>query len=109
MIKFRYLKDVVTLELNQVQCNGCGMCKAVCPQQVFTIENRISSITDRDACMECAACARNCPTEAIYVRQGVGCAYAVLMDKFGIKSRCSLEDCGCSLDNVPGYKDGSCC
>ena len=107
-MKFRYLKNVVTLQLDQSKCNGCGVCIDVCPQQVFTLAEKVSSITDRDACMECGACARNCAQEAIYVRQGVGCAYAVLMDKLGIKGKCCGDACGCSLDNIPGYEGNSC-
>ena len=30
-------------------------------------------IENRDACMECGACAMNCPTEALTVQAGVGC------------------------------------
>lgn len=100
-MKFRYLKNVVTLKLDQGKCNGCGMCLEVCPQQVYSINNGVSAITDRDACMECSACARNCPQEAIYVRQGVGCAYAVIMDKLNLKGKCCGDVCGCSLDNIP--------
>lgn len=101
MTKYRYLKNVVTLEINQERCNGCGMCLEVCPQQVFTLEGRVSKITDRDACMECSACAKNCPQDAIKVRQGVGCAYAVLMDKLNIKGKCCGDVCRCSLEDIP--------
>ncbi len=103
MKKFKYLKNVVTLQIDQDKCNGCGMCMEVCPQQVFTLAGKTSSITDRDACMECGACARNCPQQAIYVRPGVGCAYAVLMDKLNIKGKCCGDVCGCSLDNIPDH------
>lgn len=99
-MKFRYLKNVVTLELDQGKCNGCGLCIEVCPQQVFTLNGKRSSITDRDACLECGACARNCAPGAISVRPGVGCAYAVLMDMFNIKSKCCGDACGCSLDDI---------
>lgn len=99
-MKYRYLKNVVTLTLNQSKCNGCGMCLEVCPQQVFSFQHKSSFVKDRDACMECGACARNCPEQAIFVRPGVGCAYAVLMDKLKIKSKCCGDACGCSLDNI---------
>ncbi len=102
-MKFQYLKNVVTLAMDQDKCNGCGICTEVCPQQVFTMGDSVSSITDRDACMECGACARNCPPQAIYVRQGVGCAYAVLMDKLNIKGKCCGDACSCSLDNIPDH------
>ncbi len=100
MMKFRYLKNVVTLELDQSKCNGCGLCTEVCPQQVFARNGKVSSIVDRDACLECGACARNCAPGAISVRAGVGCAYAVLMDMYNFKSRCCDDDCGCSLDGI---------
>jgi len=31
-------------------------------------------IVDINGCMECGACARNCPTDALMVTPGVGCA-----------------------------------
>jgi ferredoxin len=33
---------------------------------------------DLDACMECGACAKNCPTAAIRVDAGVGCASGLI-------------------------------
>lgn len=97
-MKFRYLKNVVTLELDSTKCKGCGVCIEVCPQQVFTLSGKRSNIQDRDACLECGACARNCIREAITVRAGVGCAYAILMSKLKRKGACCSDDCGCSLD-----------
>nr|MBC8461918.1 4Fe-4S binding protein [Deltaproteobacteria bacterium] len=40
-------------------------------------------IENRDLCMECGACARNCPTEAVSVQAGVGCAAAVINSALG--------------------------
>jgi len=48
------------------------MCLQVCPHHVFRTEGRKVQIQNRDGCMECGACARNCPTGAISVRSGVG-------------------------------------
>ena len=78
MPELRYLTNVVTLELDVEKCIGCRMCTEVCPHGVFTIENGKAQIVDRDACMECGACARNCEVEAITVKSGVGCATAVI-------------------------------
>jgi hypothetical protein len=33
--------------------------------------------------MECGACAQNCPTEAVTVQHGVGCAAAVINTALG--------------------------
>lgn len=82
-MKHKYLKNVVTLELDRNKCTGCGMCMEVCPHEVFMIENKKAFISDRNACMECGACATNCPTAAVSVQAGVGCAYAVIKSKKG--------------------------
>jgi Fe-S-cluster-containing hydrogenase component 2 len=39
MGRFIYLKDVVTLALDEEKCIGCGMCSAVCPHTVFAPAN----------------------------------------------------------------------
>lgn len=77
----RYLAGVVTLELETAKCNGCGLCIRVCPHGVFEAEDHKVRIADRDACMECGACAMNCKPGAVVVRSGVGCAYAVLLER----------------------------
>jgi ferredoxin len=97
-----YLKNVVTLGLDQEKCVGCGTCLLVCPHAVLSLTNGKIGIEDRDACMECGACARNCPVEALRVRTGVGCAASVINSKLGRKkaSCCSIEsseDKSCSL------------
>ena len=71
---FRYMSGVATLELSVPRCIGCGRCLEVCPHRVFRIAERKAAIIDRDACMECGACARNCPVDALNVEAGVGCA-----------------------------------
>lgn len=75
---FRYLPGVVSLQLDQTKCKGCRLCTEVCPHGVFEVVNRRSSIVDRDACMECGACASNCESGAITVNSGVGCATAII-------------------------------
>ncbi len=34
-----YLKDVVTLALDEEKCVGCGMCLIVCPHAVLGMNN----------------------------------------------------------------------
>lgn len=77
----KYLKNVVTLELIEEKCTGCGMCVDVCPHRIYFLDDGKARISDRDACMECGACARNCPFDALFVRPGVGCAWGILMGK----------------------------
>jgi NAD-dependent dihydropyrimidine dehydrogenase PreA subunit len=81
-----YLRDVVTLKLDEEKCTGCGMCLSVCPHAVLRLINGRVAIKNRDACMECGACAHNCPVEAVSVRSGVGCAAAVINAALGRKN-----------------------
>ncbi|MEJ2587581.1 MAG: mercury methylation ferredoxin HgcB [Deltaproteobacteria bacterium] len=86
MERFVYLKDVVTLALDEEKCVGCGLCLTVCPRAVFSINDRHARIDNRDLCMECGACSRNCPTGALTVQTGVGCAAAVINAALGRNS-----------------------
>ena len=80
-MSLRYLENVVTLEYDRTKCTGCGKCAEVCPHSLFVMEEgeRKARLTDRDLCIECGACMRNCAFEAIKVRPGVGCAYALMI------------------------------
>lgn len=86
-MSMEYLKNVATLRLDAALCIGCGMCVMVCPHDVFAIENKKAVINKLDSCMECGACARNCPVTAITVRAGVGCATAQINAMLG-KGEC---------------------
>ncbi|MCP4583961.1 MAG: 4Fe-4S dicluster domain-containing protein [candidate division Zixibacteria bacterium] len=100
MFGLRYLKDVVSLQLDAGKCNGCKKCLQVCPHEVFVVEDKLARIVDRDACMECGACALNCPEGALAVEAGVGCAYAIIVGSLkGIEA-----DCGCGEG-----ESSSCC
>lgn len=87
----RYLKNVVTLRLDDLKCTGCGRCTEVCPHNVFALDNGKVSIVDRDACMECGACSRNCAFGALSVTSGVGCAAGIIRGALG-----GSGDCCCS-------------
>jgi len=67
-----------TLQFDSQECNGCGMCYAVCPHAVFDYAGRTITLARSENCMECGACQRNCPTNAITVNSGVGCAAAMM-------------------------------
>lgn len=110
-----YLKNVVSLRLDEEKCVGCGMCLMVCPHAVLVMNDGRARIEERDACMECGACARNCPTEAVTVRPGVGCATAVINAALGREdSACccvveSDETCGLSTPSSGRSRTTPCC
>ena len=100
MVALRYLDGVTTLRLEADRCTGCRLCTEVCPHAVFVIEDRRARIADRDACMECGACARNCEARAITVQSGVGCAEALINQALGRQGECC---CGPGEDGAaPG-------
>ena len=107
MNRLKYLRDVVTLKLDEDKCTGCGMCLEVCPHAVFRMNSRRVEIVDRDACMECGACSRNCPFDAVSVRTGVGCAAAVIGAMLGRTDQpcCGPADC----EGSPSGKNGAAC
>lgn len=74
----KYLANVTSLRFYPEKCTGCGRCIDVCPHGVFVIVDKKASVTDRDLCMECGACALNCEFKAISVNAGVGCAAAII-------------------------------
>jgi NAD-dependent dihydropyrimidine dehydrogenase PreA subunit len=88
----KYLADVTTLAYVAEKCVGCGRCVEVCPRGVFEMKGKRATITDRDLCMECGACARNCDFGAVSVNAGVGCAAAIINSMF----RGGEPTCGCS-------------
>jgi len=94
-MKFYYLSNVVTLDLDASKCTGCKLCVYVCPHEVFTIENNKAVIIDRDACMECGACANNCEFEALTVKSGVGCAAGIINGYV----RGTEPNCDCCCDD----------
>jgi len=96
MNNMTYLKDVVTLQLDENKCTGCGMCLEVCPHEVFKTNASHAVIQNRDACMECGACSLNCPFGAISVQAGVGCANAVIISMLGRKN----SECSCSVETT---------
>ncbi|WP_368488851.1 mercury methylation ferredoxin HgcB [Clostridium sp. BJN0013] len=97
-MKNKYLKNVCTLEVDSDKCVGCGRCIEVCPHKVFNLNKGKVELINKDSCMECGACAKNCSFNAIEVKSGVGCAYAVIMGwLLGTEPTCD-----CSSDNSNG-------
>ncbi|MGB9176055.1 MAG: mercury methylation ferredoxin HgcB [Methanoregula sp.] len=83
------------------RCINCKRCTQVCPHAVFAEGQDHAELAQPASCMECGACALNCPVQAIEVQSGVGCAWAMI----GAALRGKDMDTECSC----GGEDGSCC
>ena len=93
---FQYLKDVVSLSYDEKKCTGCGRCTDVCPHRVFEMSGKKAILAEKNLCIECGACALNCPAEAITVSPGVGCAAAIIMSWLtGKEPTCGCAEEGC--------------
>ncbi len=96
----KYLANTASLQYAAEKCTGCGRCVEVCPHGVFELRDKRAAITDRDLCMECGACAKNCDFGALSVNAGVGCAAAIIT---GLLTG-SEPTCGCG-----GESGAACC
>ena len=89
-----------TLRYYEDRCINCKRCSQVCPHSVFAEGPEKAELVNPAACMECGACALNCPVQAIEVRSGVGCAWAMINAALRGKDLDSGE-CSCGGDEVP--------
>jgi NAD-dependent dihydropyrimidine dehydrogenase PreA subunit len=71
------------------------MCEIVCPHGIFSMGNKKARIVDLDGCMECGACAKNCPTDAVHVTPGVGCASYIIQTWIKGKNAAACSNVEC--------------
>jgi len=83
------------------RCINCKRCTQVCPHAVFAEGKDHVNLAQPATCMECGACALNCPVQAIEVQSGVGCAWAMI--GAALRGKDMDTECTCGGD------DGSCC
>ena len=91
-----------TLRYYPERCINCRLFSQVCPHGVFAEGGERAELVQKTRCMECGACALNCPVQAIEVQSGVGCAWAMINAALRGKDMDSAE-CSCGGDA------GSCC
>ncbi|MGQ9683322.1 MAG: 4Fe-4S dicluster domain-containing protein [Anaerolineae bacterium] len=106
---------VNTLVYDPARCTGCGLCADVCPHGVFSAPEpaadgrRRAHLLRPEACMECGACQLNCPSNAIAVESGVGCAAAMIWAALtGSKEVVCGPSCGDPAE-ATGTRTASCC
>lgn len=58
-------------KLEQELCNGCGICVAICPQDVLRMDEGINKAVIRypDDCVACWSCELFCPVSCIVVSE----------------------------------------
>jgi NAD-dependent dihydropyrimidine dehydrogenase PreA subunit len=93
------------------RCINCKRCMQVCPHAVFAEGKDHVELAQPASCMECGACALNCPVQAIEVQSGVGCAWAMI--SAALRGKDMDTECSCGGDESPccGVKEekSSCC
>ncbi len=89
-----------TLVYHPELCINCRRCSQVCPHGVFAEGETKAVLVRQTECMECGACALNCPSQAIVVNSGVGCAWAMIAAALRGQD---MEACTC------GGPGDSCC
>ena len=90
-----------SLKYDPDRCINCKRCTQVCPHAVFAQGPDHVELARPAGCMECGACALNCPVQAITVQSGVGCAWAMIAAALRGKDMDTESSCG--------GDDGSCC
>ncbi len=58
-------KALLSPEINQVKCKGCGLCIKVCPTNAITGEKKQPHHIDPELCIKCGACATACKIHAV--------------------------------------------
>ena len=53
----------MAVAIDAKKCNGCGLCRDVCPVGGIKIEDGKAVISEE--CIECGACVSECPNGAI--------------------------------------------
>jgi NAD-dependent dihydropyrimidine dehydrogenase PreA subunit len=55
-------------DINRETCTGCRNCIAICPGDVYGMDDEKAAADRAEDCIECGACVVQCPTESIHLR-----------------------------------------
>jgi len=58
-------KPLITYEVNQKRCEGCGVCAASCPAKCISEREDETKVIDMERCLACDTCYQYCPVKAI--------------------------------------------
>jgi len=64
------------IKIDEMYCQGCGICINVCPRNIFQISNNRSKrgylmpeVVSEENCIECGLCERLCPDMCIDIEK----------------------------------------
>ncbi|NLS77635.1 MAG: NADH-quinone oxidoreductase subunit NuoF [Chloroflexi bacterium] len=60
-------RDLITYNILEAKCTGCGRCLRNCPRKAITGERRKLHVIDQALCIKCGICKENCVFDAIEV------------------------------------------
>lgn len=63
------IKSYLKKKVDSKVCNGCGLCRSICPNDNITIKNEKAVIGNK--CGECYGCIHACPKQAIRARRKI--------------------------------------
>lgn len=65
---------MVSLDVDEEKCVGCGECEFVCPRNVFDLEKvsnddskKVAVVSNEEACIMCMACIAVCERDCIKI------------------------------------------
>ena len=60
-----HCKSLISYEINESKCIGCGICKAKCPTSAIVGERKSPHKIQTAVCVKCDQCVQLCPVKAI--------------------------------------------
>ena len=60
-------KALITFNIDEEKCTGCGVCIKVCPQMAISGEKKKPHTIDQERCIACGLCRDSCKFDAIAV------------------------------------------
>jgi len=60
-------RALISYLISDATCNGCGVCKRICPVSAISGERRQPHVIDQSMCTRCGLCQERCRFNAISV------------------------------------------